>query len=86
MHIAYLYDPFQQKSISVKTDELPAKLLEYAVWASEVHPFDAMEKAIHKLYTKSTLTDRRSHYLQIHEYPLGGTPPMMTHIFKNDEI
>ena len=85
MRIAYLYDPFQQKSISVETDELPAELLEYAVWASEVHPFDAMEKAIHKLYTKSTLTDRRSHFLQIHEYPLGGTPPMMTHIFKNDE-
>ena len=23
-------------------------------------------------------------YEQVHEYPIGGKPPMMTHIFKND--
>jgi Ca2+-transporting ATPase len=83
MRIAYLYDPVQQKRLNVTTDVLPVDLLEYAVWASETHPFDAMEKAIHELYTLTTTADKRSHYHQIKEYPLGGTPPMMTHIFSN---
>ncbi len=55
--------------------------LEYAMWASEPEPFDAMEVAIHEAYTRQTVIDRRLHFRLFREYPLGGTPPMMTHVF-----
>ena len=54
------------------------------MWASETNPFDPMEKAIHYLYEKTAITDKRSEFTQVHEYPIGGKPPMMTHIFKNE--
>ncbi|MCS7036261.1 MAG: cation-translocating P-type ATPase [Saprospiraceae bacterium] len=57
------------------------KCLEYAMWASEPEPFDAMEKAIHEAYARQTPEDRRLHFRLFREYPLGGTPPMMTHVF-----
>ena len=57
-----------------------AQVLETARWASEDAPFDAMEQAIVAAYTqlKSIATDAA----MIHEYPLDGTPPMMTHVRK----
>jgi Ca2+-transporting ATPase len=54
--------------------------LEYAMWASEPEPFDAMEQAIHEAYAATAPTDRRPEFQLIHEYPLGGVPPMMTHV------
>jgi Ca2+-transporting ATPase len=36
------------------------------------------------LYEKTAVTDKRSKFKQVHEYPVGGKPPMMTHIFKNE--
>jgi Ca2+-transporting ATPase len=56
-----------------------------AMWASEAVPFDNMEKAILDVYEKSMPIDRRALFTKIHEYPLGGEPPMMTHIFENAE-
>jgi P-type Ca2+ transporter type 2C len=58
-------------------------LLRYAMWASESIPFDPMEIAIHKSYLECIKDDERPNYNLIHEYPLGGKPPMMTHVFKN---
>ena len=46
-------------------------------------PFDAMEKAIQAAYQKITPLDERPLFKMIHEYPLSGTPPMMTHIFED---
>ncbi|MBK7940253.1 MAG: cation-transporting P-type ATPase [Lewinellaceae bacterium] len=57
------------------------RTLEYAMWASEPAPFDAMEKAIHEAYEKTTAADRRAGFELIHEYPLSGIPPMMTHVY-----
>ncbi len=57
------------------------KCLEYAMWASEPEPFDAMEKAIHEAYARQTTEDLRPHFRLFKEYPLGGQPPMMTHVF-----
>jgi len=83
MSIYYLYDAQAHQSIKVdESSEIPVSLLEYAMWSSETTPFDPMEIAIHELYGKTTLIDNRKAYTQIHEYPIGGTPPMMTHIFK----
>ncbi|HNE29459.1 MAG TPA: cation-translocating P-type ATPase, partial [Saprospiraceae bacterium] len=61
------------------------KVLEYAMWASEPEPFDAMEKAIHGAYAEQALVDRRPLFKLYHEYPLGGQPPMMTHIHQNKD-
>ncbi len=59
------------------------QLITVAMWASEPIPFDPMEIALHDAYGKSTATDSRKEYHMIHEYPLGGRPPMMTHVFEN---
>ena len=59
-------------------------LINIAMWASEPIPFDPMEKALHNSYTQLIMNDERPQYKMIHEYPLGGKPPMMTHIFENN--
>lgn len=56
-----------------------------AMWASEPVPFDPMERALHSAYKKIAVRDLRPEYNLIHEYPLSGTPPLMTHIFKNSD-
>jgi Ca2+-transporting ATPase len=58
-------------------------LINIAMWASEPIPFDPMEKALHDAYAKGLPEDQRTQYKMIHEYPLSGKPPMMTHIFDN---
>ncbi|HEX8040306.1 MAG TPA: cation-translocating P-type ATPase [Chryseosolibacter sp.] len=63
------------------TEEL--NLIRMAMWASEPIPFDPMETALHDAYSKMTAADERQNFRLIHEYPLSGRPPMMTHIFEN---
>ncbi|MDP3468672.1 MAG: cation-translocating P-type ATPase [Daejeonella sp.] len=58
---------------------------EFGMWASEPVPFDPMEIALHEFYKKHTIKDERPAYKMIHEYPLGGQPPMMTHLFENKQ-
>jgi len=60
------------------------ELLILAMWASEPIPFDPMEVALHDAYTNLIDDDERANFHMIHEYPLGGKPPMMTHVFEND--
>jgi Ca2+-transporting ATPase len=84
MNIAAIYDAAGKREIEVsKANTLPRELIEYAMWASETTPFDPMEKAIHRLYENTTGKDERLQFTQVHEYPIGGKPPMMTHIFKD---
>ncbi len=61
------------------------ELLNLAMWASEPIPFDGMEIALHEAYSKLKITDERPNFQLIHEYPLGGKPPMMTHVFENQK-
>lgn len=61
------------------------ELLTISMWASEPIPFDGMEIALHEAYSKLKITDERPHFKLIHEYPLDGKPPMMTHIFGNQK-
>ena len=61
------------------------ELFKIAMWASEPIPFDGMEIALHDAYSKLDIDDDRPNFKLIHEYPLGGNPPMMTHIFENQE-
>ena len=86
MHIEFLYDAKLDASVPVNDkNKLPETLIEYAMWSSETNPFDPMEKAIHELYTKTTELDKRTAFEQVHEYPISGKPPMMTHVFENDK-
>jgi Ca2+-transporting ATPase len=57
------------------------QLMRYAMLASESDPFDAMEKAIVKAYLEGTGSEVKSYLKIIHEYPLEGQPPMMTHVY-----
>ena len=59
------------------------ELISLSMWASEAIPFDPMEIALHDVYSKIIKKDERSHFKMVHEYPLSGKPPMMTHVFEN---
>lgn len=59
------------------------ELITTAMWASEPMPFDQMELALHEAYKNIGAADERPDFKMIHEYPLGGRPPIMTHIFEN---
>jgi Ca2+-transporting ATPase len=84
MSIEFLYDATLHESVEVKKNaSLPKELIEYAMWSSETNPFDPMELAIHSLYQSNVIDDKRKQFKQVHEYPIGGKPPMMTHIFKD---
>jgi P-type Ca2+ transporter type 2C len=72
-----IFQPNDQLSADEK------ELIGLAMWASEPIPFDPMEIALHQTYAEVTKNDERINYKLIHEYPLGGKPPMMTHIFEN---
>ncbi|MBE9600254.1 cation-translocating P-type ATPase [Pedobacter sp. MC2016-24] len=61
------------------------ELLSTAMWASEPIPFDPMEIALHQAYSKVEPNDERPAFHMHHEYPLGGKPPMMTHVFENQQ-
>ncbi|MGZ5262542.1 MAG: HAD-IC family P-type ATPase, partial [Kaistella sp.] len=58
-------------------------LITASMWASEPIPFDPMETALHEAYKHLKTNDERARFKMVHEYPLGGKPPMMTHIFQN---
>ncbi len=59
------------------------ELIRMAMWASEPIPFDPMELSLHEAYGQMKSPDERANYKMVHEYPLEGKPPMMTHIFEN---
>jgi P-type Ca2+ transporter type 2C len=85
MSLARVFTLESQK-ITVPDGALQAEekqLISLAMWASEPIPFDPMEIALHEAYGKMVSPDERPNYRMIHEYPLSGLPPMMTHIFRN---
>lgn len=59
------------------------KLITISMWASEPIPFDPMEEALHVAYGNLDCNDERPNFQMVHEYPLKGKPPMMTHIWEN---
>jgi P-type Ca2+ transporter type 2C len=67
------------------------RTLEWAFWASEPEPFDAMEQAIEERWKAEgsgskgggRVTDLREGWNLVKEYALSGRPPMMTHVWEN---
>jgi Ca2+-transporting ATPase len=86
MDLAWLYEFDTNEIFDPKKElnEAEKRLIKIAMFASEPIPFDPMEVALHAAYSKTTAKDERPQSKIIHEYPLGGTPPMMTHIFENN--
>ena len=85
MQLQALYD-FKTDQIYQEQDfKLPeiSSLIAYAMWSSEPVPFDPMEKTLHRIYQETHPKDERTNFQMIHEYPLDGKPPMMTHLFEN---
>lgn len=64
-------------------DTMAAPLIAAAMWSSEAVPFDPMEVALHRLYENTAIGDKRPLYRMVHEYPLEGKPPIMTHVFED---
>ncbi|MCB0596200.1 MAG: cation-translocating P-type ATPase [Lewinellaceae bacterium] len=87
MSLAAVYDFEKDKLIEVAgLSQYPDNpVLAYAMWASEPMPFDPMEKALHQAYRQNAAADAREQYQMVHEYPLEGRPPMMTHIWQRGE-
>lgn len=86
MQLKVLYD-FKTNGTYDETgfhDPALSDLIAYAMWSSEPSPFDPMERTIHDIYEQTHSTDLRKEFTMMHEYPLEGKPPMMTHIFKNE--
>ena len=72
-----LYKDFKESKVEA------FELIETAMFASEPLPFDPMELALHEAYKLIADIDERKNFTMVHEYPLNGTPPMMTHVFEN---
>ncbi len=86
MSLVEIYIPSTGIIKTLKEDKLSddeQKLITLSMWASEPIPFDPMELALHQAYSNLTGLDERPNYKLIHEYPLSGKPPIMTHIFQN---
>ena len=79
----YVFDSNTVIGANEKLNSEAEEVLSFAMWSSEPIPFDAMEIAIHEAYAKLESVDERPNYKLIHEYPLGGKPPMMTHVFED---
>ena len=59
-----------------------SRVLWFARLACEAEPFDAMEKAIVEAFGKRTGAHDYLSLSMVHEYPLSGRPPMMTHVYE----
>ena len=81
----YVFDSNSVIDANEKLNSEAEEVLSFAMWSSEPIPFDAMEIAIHEAYAKLESVDERPNYKLIHEYPLGGKPPMMTHVFEDSK-
>lgn len=81
----YVFDSNTVIDANEKLNSEAEEVLSFAMWSSEPIPFDAMEIAVHEGYAKLESVDERPNYKLIHEYPLGGKPPMMTHVFEDSK-
>jgi Ca2+-transporting ATPase len=89
MEVKIVYDFARDELLDMKKAQQykDGTVLYYAMLASEQDPFDAMEKAIHEAWSRFA-NNKSSSLKQVYEYPLEGRPPMMTHVYQqeNDKI
>jgi Ca2+-transporting ATPase len=81
MAVKTIYD-FEKDAFIEAGEKLKGSgVLHFAMMASEQKPFDAMEKAIHEATLLYPPYYQNYFPEQVYEYPLEGNPPMMTHVF-----
>lgn len=82
MTVGHVYAHVTGATLALRASLSPSavSVLTAARWASESEPFDAMDRAIVAAYAAHDPTGAARTAPLIHEYPLDGTPPMMTHI------
>lgn len=83
MSVSQTFEITTSEEINFNKSSKASEVLEYAMWASEADPFDPMEKSIHKQYGDLAEHDERTYYRMVKEFPLSGSPPVMTHVFQN---
>jgi Ca2+-transporting ATPase len=85
MSLAKIFTLESNKITSLESDlsDVEKQLLTTSMFASEVIPFDPMEIALHEMYTKKIPINDHTQFNMVHEYPLSGKPPMMTHVFED---
>ena len=86
MEVKTIYDYETDQLVDITNgNEVPNfDVLKYGVLASELEPFDAMEKAIWQAYRKYTDGKAHDRLKLVYEYALQGKPPMMTHVYEFD--
>ncbi|SEL39473.1 Ca2+-transporting ATPase [Chitinophaga rupis] len=82
MKVVMVYDQHTGMLTDLEQQPLPegSQLLYYAALASERHPFDHMEQAILAAFQQQRNVAPPLPEM-VHEYPLEGQPPMMTHVY-----
>jgi Ca2+-transporting ATPase len=78
----YRADSVHEITPDSNLSETAQQVLIHAMWASETSPYDPMELAIHSLYGRTASSDDRANAKMIHEYPLSGKLPLMTHVYE----
>jgi P-type Ca2+ transporter type 2C len=88
MTVRWIYDFDRNAMLGLDQDSGHDSLevLRLGRLASEQAPFDAMEKAIVEAYEQHADTAATQIPAMIHEYPLGGQPPMMTHVYPAETL
>ena len=81
----YHFDSDQLKGPDDKSETGIHRVMLIARMACEKEPFDAMEKAIRDAYQSQDKEKTFQKMCLVHEYPLGGIPPMMTHVYESSE-
>ena len=82
MSVKQIYDGRNKLLVSLPgpVSDTAMDVLASARWASETEPFDAMERAIVTAFVAADPVRAEQAAPMAHEYPLAGTPPMMTHV------
>ncbi|PWG78412.1 cation-translocating P-type ATPase [Pararcticibacter amylolyticus] len=81
----YSYRNHRSYTDPAQWDSDAAGVITTSMWASEPVPFDSMEHTLHQAYSDVAGTDLRTQFSMVHEYPLSGMPPMMTHVFEDGQ-
>ncbi len=86
MTLSGVYDLRLDQLFDIRTNSLQnSPVIEMAMWASEIQAFDPMEISLHTYYEAHTTQDLRTDYQMIREYPLSGNPPVMIHVYENEQ-
>jgi Ca2+-transporting ATPase len=84
MSVKTIYDYDKDELIDTGERSNESNVLKFASLASENEPFDPMEIAIKEAFLSLTGDQHFRQPEQVYEYPLQGTPPMMTHIYEEN--